>query len=54
MAGPNTGVPDVEEQFQALKHHGEAIGWIVQGEPDEGLRSVLLGEWRRALDEQDT
>ena len=21
------GVPDVEAQFDALKHHGEALGW---------------------------
>ena len=36
-AGTFPGVPSVEEQFTALKHHGEALGWILprdQGAPD--------------------
>jgi hypothetical protein len=37
LDGNLPGVPHVEDQFQALKHHGEAIGWFLpedQGAPD--------------------
>jgi Ca2+-binding RTX toxin-like protein len=33
LAGTFPGVPDVEAQFVALKHHGEALGWYLPEEP---------------------
>lgn len=39
-AGSFPGVPDVEGQFAALKHHGEALGWTLPedlGAPDPSL-----------------
>jgi hypothetical protein len=33
-----------------FEYNDEAIGWIEQGEPDEGLTIGLIGEWRRVLD----
>ncbi len=40
LNGSLPGVQDVEAQFAALKHHGEALGWILpeaQGAPDPSL-----------------
>lgn len=34
----------------AVEYDGEVVGWIANGQPDEGVRTGLLGEWRRALD----
>src|SRR5262249_53482023 len=39
-SGSFPGVPDVEGQFAALKHHGEALGWTLpedQGASDPSL-----------------
>ena len=47
LAGDSPGVPDVEGQFLALKHHGEALGWHLpteeQGAPDPSIPDHYQG-----------
>src|SRR6185503_9907803 len=46
MSGSLPGVPHVEQQFTALKHHPEAVGWYLPeaaGAPDPSTEDHYQG-----------